>query len=142
MGLTREQVTQILERRYDYVSARVVFNHAVERTGLGADGPFDGEALEALANAVLAIGDRVDGIASALRAVAAPHTLTAPAKTAAREPQADIAQLDGGAAQSADDGRPPENETEATEDGAEVADERAEPTEKKKLKSRGKKKAG
>ena len=65
MSLSLDVALRILEKRYDYVSARVILKAAATHAGLTAAGPFDGAAL---ADAVLAVGDRVDAVAEALRA--------------------------------------------------------------------------
>ena len=65
MSLTADAALLILEGRYDYASARVILKAAATRAGLDPKGPFDAEAL---ADAVLTVGQRVDDVAAALRA--------------------------------------------------------------------------
>lgn len=64
MSLSAEAALRILERRFDYHSARVILKQAAARLGVDAAGPFDGGPL---ADAVLAVGGRADAVAAALR---------------------------------------------------------------------------
>lgn len=89
MSLTADAVVAVFERRYDYFSARTVFRASCDQAGIEANGPFDADALAALADAVLAIGDRADTVADALRAAAPPAQPAPPAnKQPAPKPKA------------------------------------------------------
>ncbi len=71
MSLSADAAIRIIEGRYDYLSARTVFNEAVTAAGLEAKGPFDAAAAKKLANALKQVGDRVDAVAAELVEAAA-----------------------------------------------------------------------
>lgn len=117
MSLTADAVTQILETRYDYYSARVVLKQAAERAELDAAGPFDAAALGKLADVLLVLGDRVEETAAALKAAGeggrkkteAPAAPAKPAETAKPAPDAppapDADAEDADADDKKDDGK-------------------------------------
>ncbi len=103
MSLTAEAVTQILESRYDWYSARAVLRMAATTAGVDPNGPFDARALDALATALLQVGQRVESTAAGLREAAAN---AAPAKkpTGPVVEASPPAAADDGATASPDDG--------------------------------------
>lgn len=110
MSLTAEAVTHILESRYDWHSARVVLRQAAQHAGLDPAGPFDAGQVEALAEALLKIGDRVEGVAAGLRAAAAEagkgggsKKEAAPAKAEPAKESADAGKGDAAADDGADE---------------------------------------
>ncbi|MFN3201741.1 MAG: hypothetical protein ACE366_25275 [Bradymonadia bacterium] len=117
MSLTADAVTRILEQRYDYLAARVVLKTAASKSGLSAEGPFDGKGVEAIAAYIEANGSRVSTLVEALKAAAAgggKATAKATAKPAAKKDEA------------------PAEEAPAEEAPAEEAAEDAAPAEEKK----------
>jgi hypothetical protein len=108
VSLTAEAVTQILESRYDWYSARAVLRMAATTAGLDPSGPFDARQVDALANALLKVGQRVESTAAGLREAAAK---TDPAKKpappagdeAGASPAAPAAEADAAPASADDD---------------------------------------
>lgn len=66
MSLTADAVIALLEMRFDYQSARVVF----KAISGGAEGPFDAAAAEKMAAALIAEEVEADTVAAAIKAAA------------------------------------------------------------------------
>jgi hypothetical protein len=86
VSLTADAALLILEGRYDYASARVILKAAATKAGLDPKGPFDAEAL---ADSVLAVGERADGVVAALRAQKSAPKAKKPAPKPAPTPVAE-----------------------------------------------------
>jgi hypothetical protein len=67
MSLSAEKLVAVLERRYDYHSARVVFRQVVARAGLSEGGPFTVAELDRFATALDAVGDRLGELLDQIR---------------------------------------------------------------------------
>lgn len=67
MSLSAEKLVAVLERRYDYHSARVVFRQVVARAGLSEGGPFGAPELERFATVLEEVGDRLGDLPEHIR---------------------------------------------------------------------------
>jgi hypothetical protein len=106
VSLTAEAVTQILEGRYDWYSARAVLRLAAGAAGLDPAGPFDARQVEALADALLKTGDRVEKTAAGLREAAARTAAPSKAPAADAPAQAEPA-IEGEAGEDGADKKGP-----------------------------------
>jgi len=70
--ITKDQILEVLELRYDYYSARIVFAEASQKAQIATSKQsYSVEEVEALGNALSRIGDRLDQVLVALKGLIA-----------------------------------------------------------------------
>ncbi len=68
--ITREAIMSVLETRFDYYSARVLFKEAASKIGLGEKDALDPDKVRALAEAFVMLSPKSEGVVNALNNLA------------------------------------------------------------------------
>lgn len=71
---THELLLAILETRYDYYSARVILNEALQAANLTEKKSYAPEEIGSLSDALGRIGDRIDGVIAKLKELQSANT--------------------------------------------------------------------
>lgn len=69
--VTIEELTSILERRFDWYSARVTLREALKAASLAEKQSYDPAEIDAIAGALPGLATRIDGVVSQLRGMQA-----------------------------------------------------------------------
>lgn len=96
--ISYETILAIVERRFDYASARVVLGEAMKTAGLAANKKvFTSEEIRSLSDAITLVGSRVEPVTSALNDLATTAATSNEQRTAdeaspALEPEMPVAE--------------------------------------------------
>ena len=77
---SRSDILNILETRYDHLSAKVVFAEVLENTRLESKAKYEPTEVAKIANSLIRIGSRVEKVVDRIRALDAKPAKAAPAK--------------------------------------------------------------
>jgi len=105
-ALTNDGLITAFERRFDFVSARVMVKEALAAAGLGQKDGYEASDIDALIAALPKVADRTESVTEALRAAVAKPAAKAEAKPEAKEAPAKEALGAAPKAAKADDDKP------------------------------------
>ena len=77
---SRSDILNVLETRYDHLSAKVVFAEVLENTRLEEKAKYEPAEVVKIANSLIRVGSRVEKVVDGIRALDAKPAKAAPAK--------------------------------------------------------------